>query len=145
MATGSDSRRLTFLPPSSSIGGRSTKYSEYGGDSVTVLVDGRRFTVNKSLFTKHPNTMLGRSVLKPHDYVVGDVLYCIYNTYIYNCVFIFTPCILQDLCINACRMFSSPMETPPNENGDYEILKGISADIFRAVIVRIITKVVHFP
>ena len=33
-------------------------------------------------------------------------------------------------------MFSSTIETPPNEHGEYEILKGISAGIFRAVIVR---------
>lgn len=63
MAAGGDSRRLGFFSPSSSTGSsRSTKYSEYGGDVVTVLVDGRRFTVNKSLFTKYPNTMLGRYV-----------------------------------------------------------------------------------
>ena len=34
-------------------------------------------------------------------------------------------------------MFSSTMETLPNENGEYEILKGISSGIFRAVVVSI--------
>lgn len=27
---------------------------------ITLVVDGKRFTVNPSLFTKYPNTMLGR-------------------------------------------------------------------------------------
>ena len=29
-------------------------------DKVTLLVDGKRFVVSPSLFTKYPNTMLGR-------------------------------------------------------------------------------------
>ena len=31
---------------------------------ITLVVDGKRFTVNPSLFTKHPNTMLGRLAMK---------------------------------------------------------------------------------
>ena len=31
-----------------------------GGEKVTLLVDGKRFTVNPAIFVKHPNTMLGR-------------------------------------------------------------------------------------
>ena len=30
------------------------------GEKVTLLVDGKRFNVNPHLFTRHPNTMLGR-------------------------------------------------------------------------------------
>ena len=30
------------------------------GEKVTLLVDGKRFSVNPTLFTKQPNTMLGR-------------------------------------------------------------------------------------
>ena len=47
-----------------------------------------------------------------------------------------TPCLqISIVLISFFRMFSSPMETSPDANGDYEILKGISAAIFRAVIV----------
>ena len=31
-----------------------------GSEKVTLLVDGKRFVVNPSVFTKQPNTMLGR-------------------------------------------------------------------------------------
>ena len=55
MATGGGS-----LYPSST-SSKACKYHELNGE-VVVVVDGRRFTVNKSLFTKHPNTMLGRLV-----------------------------------------------------------------------------------
>ena len=29
-------------------------------DVMTLIVDGKRFSVSPSLFTRHPNTMLGR-------------------------------------------------------------------------------------
>ena len=62
MATG-DSRKIgPFL--SSPISSKGSKHLEHyaGGDVLTVVVDGRTFTVNRSLFTRYPNTMLGRFV-----------------------------------------------------------------------------------
>ena len=35
-----------------------------------------------------------------------------------------------------CRMFSSTMDVKPNEHGEYEVAKGVSASIFRAIMVR---------
>lgn len=32
-------------------------------------------------------------------------------------------------------MFSSTMDLKPNESGEYEVAKGISASIFRAILV----------
>ena len=60
MACG-DSRKFSSLYPSTT-SSKTCKYHELNGD-VTVVVDGRRFTVNKALFTKYPNTMLGRLAL----------------------------------------------------------------------------------
>ena len=37
------------------------------GEKVTLLVDGKRFSVNPTLFTKQPNTMLGRWIFKVTD------------------------------------------------------------------------------
>lgn len=65
------------------------------GEKVTLLVDGKRFNVNPHLFTRHPNTMLG-------------------------------------------RMFGSSMENQltlkPNDHGEYEVAKGISAALFRSIL-----------
>lgn len=71
-------------------------------DVITVVVDNKRFPVNKTLFTRYPNTMLG-------------------------------------------RMFSSTMETLPNESGEYEILKGISSGVFRAIVEYYKTGVLNCP
>ena len=34
------------------------------------------------------------------------------------------------------RMFSSALDVKPNEHGEYEVAKGVSASIFRAILVR---------
>lgn len=34
------------------------------------------------------------------------------------------------------RMFSSTLDVKPNEHGEYEVAKGVSASIFRAIMVR---------
>jgi len=34
------------------------------------------------------------------------------------------------------RMFCSAMDLKPNEDGEYEVAKGVSANIFRALMVR---------
>ena len=33
-------------------------------------------------------------------------------------------------------MFSSTLDVKPNEHGEYEVAKGVSASIFRAIMVR---------
>ena len=46
------------------------------GDVITVVVDSKRFPVNKTLFTRYPNTMLGRSVFTL--YIIFIILYIIH-------------------------------------------------------------------
>ena len=40
------------------------------------------------------------------------------------------------LCCFPPRMFCSMMDLKPNEQGEYEVAKGVSANIFRALLVR---------
>ena len=39
------------------------------------------------------------------------------------------------ICMYVYRMFITTMELKPNESGDYEVAKGVSATIFRAILV----------
>ena len=47
-------------------------------DVITVVVDNKRFPVNKTLFTRYPNTMLGRSVF----YIVYYIHHYLYHSLI---------------------------------------------------------------
>ena len=38
--------------------------------------------------------------------------------------------------VSLFRMFCSMMDLKPNEQGEYEVAKGVSANIFRALLVR---------
>jgi len=59
---------------------------------LTLLVNGTRFVVNPCIFTKHPNTLLGRMFNSSSDYVTT------------------------------------------NENGEYEVAQGITANIFKHIL-----------
>ena len=48
-----------------------------------------------------------------------------YTSYVLQMVFV---CVFY-------RMFGSAMDLKQNENGEYEVAKGISASIFRAILV----------
>lgn len=39
---------------------RNAQGADYAADKITLVVDDTRFVVERSLFTAHPNTMLGR-------------------------------------------------------------------------------------
>lgn len=39
---------------------RNAQVADYAADKITLVVDDTRFVVERSLFTAHPNTMLGR-------------------------------------------------------------------------------------
>lgn len=39
---------------------RNAQVGDYAADKITLVVDDTRFVVERSLFTAHPNTMLGR-------------------------------------------------------------------------------------
>lgn len=39
---------------------RNAQVADYTSDKITLVVDDTRFVVERSLFTAHPNTMLGR-------------------------------------------------------------------------------------
>lgn len=70
---------------------RNAQVGDYA-DKITLVVDDTRFVVERSLFTAHPNTMLG-------------------------------------------RMFGSTMEyTTRNEKGEYEVARGISANVFKCIL-----------
>ena len=65
MATGETRKKNSLSSPAAS--SRTPKgQDDSRAEPVVVLVDGRRFTVSKSLFSKYPNTMLGRLAL---DYI----------------------------------------------------------------------------
>ena len=43
---------------------------------------------------------------------------------------------IMNMCCFSPRMFCSMMDLKPNEQGEYEVAKGVSANIFRALLVR---------
>ena len=56
-----------------------------------------------------------------------------------RCMHVLYMCLCMVLSMDDCtlrRMFSSSLDVKPNEHGEYEVAKGVSASIFRAVLVR---------
>ncbi|KAL5491725.1 hypothetical protein EMCRGX_G017076 [Ephydatia muelleri] len=101
-----DSQRGPECSHGHACGSSSSEHEYTVPDKVTLLVDAKRFVVNPTLFTKYPNTMLG-------------------------------------------RMFNSSIENQfslkPNEQGEYEVAKGLSAAIFRAILDYYRTGLVSCP
>ena len=51
---------------------------------------------------------------------------------------VFAQCLSNSKLISCCRMFTSSLDynfTRPNERGEYEVADGISATVFRAILV----------
>lgn len=79
-------------------------------DKVVLLVDGKRFSICPLLLTRQPNTMLGRWEFKLH-------CQCVPNDSLYH------------------RMFSSSMDLRSNDNGEYQVAKGVRSPLFKAILV----------
>ncbi len=87
-------------------------------DKVVLLVDNKRFSICPLLLTREPNTMLGRYLYIPSS--SGHMTY----TYTH-------------------RMFGSAMDLRTNENGEYEVAKGVAAPLFKAILVSTHTRPSH--
>lgn len=98
----------------------STSIASNTMEKLVLVVDNTRFVVDSFLLQSKPNTMLGRYFFFLRSITLSGLS-----------VFIFH--------VSFFRMFGSSRDSTlvhPNERGEYDVLDGISATCFRAILVR---------